>query len=155
MLSKTCNYGIRAAIYLAIKENQGLISIQKIARDLNVPFHFLTKTLQQLTQNYLLVSTKGPKGGIRLAKPAKNITIMDIVLAIDGPDLFGMCLLGLPGCGVLNPCPLHDDWSNAVGVLKNNLNNTSLSSLAERVAHNHLRITETNSPEFLNDLGTL
>ncbi len=150
MISKPCNYGIRAAIYLAIKEQRDPVSIQEIARNLNIPFHFLTKTLQQLTQNNLLKSTKGPKGGVKLSRPAQNITLMEIVIAIDGPDMFEMCLLGLPGCGVLNPCPLHDDWAKAVNVLKNKFNNMSLESLAESVKNNHLRITEINNPEFLN-----
>ena len=150
MISKTCNYGLRAAIYLAIKENDVLVSINEISKNLNIPFHFLTKTLQQLTQQGLLVSTKGPKGGVKLAKPAKNITLMEIVLAIDGAKLFETCILGLPGCGVLNSCPLHEDWSSAINTLKNTFNKTTVALLADKVKNNNLRITDENNPEFLN-----
>jgi Rrf2 family transcriptional regulator, iron-sulfur cluster assembly transcription factor len=150
LISKSCNYGLRAGIYLAIKEKDSIVSIKEISKNLNVPFHFLTKTLQQLTQQGILLSTKGPKGGVQLAKPAKNITLMEIVLAIDGAKIFETCILGLPGCGVLNPCPLHEEWSNAVGTMKKTFNNTTIASLADRVKNKNLRITSVNYPEFLD-----
>lgn len=152
MISKSCDYGLRAAIYLAIKEDNVLVSINEISKNLNIPFHFLTKTLQQLTQQGLLLSTKGPKGGVKLAKPAINITLMEIVLAIDGPKLFETCILGLPGCGVLNPCPLHEEWSSAIGAMKKTFNKTTIALLADKVKNKNLRITNMNNPEFLDQL---
>ena len=152
MISKTCKYGLRAAIYLAIRDYSEVIPIQEISQDLNIPFHFLTKTLQRLTRNKILVSTKGPKGGVRLAKPPQNITTMEVILAVDGSDIFEICLLGLPGCGVLNPCPLHESWTQTLENLKKSLNTTTLEILAKKVKNNQLRITDANSPEFLNNL---
>jgi len=150
MISKSCNYGLRSAIYLALKKDDTLVSINEISQNLGIPFHFLTKTLQLLTQKDLLISTKGPKGGIKLARPAQNITLMDIVMAIDGTKVFDTCILGLPGCGVLNPCPLHDEWSQAITLMKNTFNTTTIAGLAERVRSEKLRIADSNNPEFLD-----
>ena len=109
MLSTSCVYGLRAVIYIASIKKESFVSIREISSNLDISFYFLTKILQVLTQKKILVSFKGPNGGVKLAKPADHITIMDVVLALDGAKVFEQCILGLPGCGVLNPCPLHDE----------------------------------------------
>ncbi len=111
LLSKSCEYGLRAALYLASLEQSGYVSIRKISYELDLSFHFLTKILQKLTQAGLLASLRGPNGGVLLARPAGRITLLDLVLAIDGPALFQECILGLPGCGSQEPCPLHQAWA--------------------------------------------
>lgn len=154
MLSQSCKYGIRAAIYLALKEKEGFISINEISKNLNIPFHFLTKTLQLLTQIKLLQSNKGPKGGVRLAISAERITLMEIVLAIDGAKLFEQCIIGLPGCGVLKPCPLHEEWTAALEIIKRTLNERTLGHLARKVKDESLRITDLNNADFLSNLDS-
>lgn len=86
------------------------VSIRAISDDLDISFHFLTKIFQKLTHAGMLESYRGPKGGIRLAKPASQITMKDLIVAIDGDGLFTACILGLPGCGNDTPCPLHSQW---------------------------------------------
>ncbi len=149
MLSQSCKYGIRAAIYLAAKEKSRFVSIAEISKDLGIPFHFLTKTLQLLTQKNLLQSIKGAKGGVKLALPAEKITLMEIVLAIDGAKLFDQCIIGLPGCGILKPCPLHEEWVAALEILKKTLNEKTLAQLGKRVKDESLRITDLNKAAFL------
>ncbi|NIA28794.1 MAG: Rrf2 family transcriptional regulator [Actinobacteria bacterium] len=152
MLSQSCKYGIRAVIYLALKEKEGFVSINEISKNLDVPFHFLTKTLQMLTQKKLLQSNKGPKGGVRLSISAERITLMEIVLAIDGAKLFEQCIIGLPGCGVLKSCPLHEEWTAALEIIKRTLNEKTLRHLARRVIDESLRITDLNNADFLSAL---
>jgi len=149
LLSQSCKYGIRAAIYLALKEKKGFISISEISTNLEIPFHFLTKTLQLLTQKKLLQSSKGPKGGVRLSISAERITLMEIVLAIDGAKLFEQCIIGLPGCGVLKPCPLHEEWVAALEIIKRTLNEKTLAYLGRKVQDENLRITDMNNADFL------
>ena len=122
MLSKSCVYGLRAVIYMASIKKDSFVSIRQISEKLDISFYFLTKILQTLTQKNILVSFKGPNGGIRLAKPADQVTLMEIVLALDSAKVFEQCILGLPGCGILNPCPLHEDWSKSIEILKSNFN---------------------------------
>lgn len=151
LLSKSCVYGIRAVIFLALKENSSVVSIREISSELNISFHFLTKVLQKLTEAGLVVSQRGASGGVRLTRSADNITLMEIIVAIDGTQIFETCVLGLPGCGVLKPCPFHDNWSEVNTRLKEMFNNATLSGYAEMVRTGEVRITEINNPDLLQD----
>ena len=99
MLSNTCKYGIRAVLYLTINsEDCKKIGIKKIAEDLDLPSPFLGKILQSLVKKSLLKSTKGPNGGFFLGKDSYEISLYDIVEAIDGTDIFEECLIGVKIC---------------------------------------------------------
>lgn len=134
LLSKACIYGIRASIYIAIEEDESkFIPISKIAKELSLSSHFLTKILQELTKKEILDSYKGPNGGVRLIKPSSEVKLMEIVEAIDGKDLFDECALGLEGCGKLYPCPLHYSWVEHREAIKSLFTEENLKSLAESV----------------------
>lgn len=90
-------------------------------------------------------SYTGPKGGIRLSNKGKKATLLDVVLAIDGPRLFTQCALGLPGCGVEKPCPLHDSWAVTRESIKEMLQRTDIEHLAEEGKNSNLRITANGS----------
>lgn len=149
LLSKSCVYGLRAAIYLATKEESQFVPIKKMSETLEISHHFLTKILQELTAEGLLSSYKGPNGGVKLKKPAGEITLMDVVLAIDGPDLLTQCALGLPGCGHQNPCPLHDKWASTRDSIRQMLESSTLEHLVERSKRENLRLTNEGGFEKL------
>ena len=112
VLNDTCTYAIRAALYVAATHSGpgAFVSTRTIANDLNVPFAFLTKVLQGLTQSGVLRSQRGATGGVALARPAQNITLLDILASIGGDHVFRECLLGLPACSDSSPCALHPQW---------------------------------------------
>ncbi len=149
LLSKSCVYGLRAALYLASKEKEEFTPIKPMSERLEISFHFLTKILQQLTANGLLESFKGPNGGVRLAKSPDKLALIDVVLAIDGPKLLTECALGLPGCGLKNPCPLHDKWAITRDSIRDMLANTTLTDLVEKGKKENLRLTEDGDFEQL------
>lgn len=140
LLSKSCEYGIRATLYLATLKKDGYVSIREISEELDISFHFLTKIFQKLTQVGILESFRGPNGGVMLAKPPSQINLLDLVVAIDGPDLFRECVLGLPGCGNRKPCPMHDSWATERARLKDMFTRTSLSEAAEDIERLNLRL---------------
>lgn len=111
LLSKTCLYGLRASVLLASKTKSEYTTIRYLSDELDISFHFLTKVLQLQTKAGLLESYKGPNGGVKLARSADQITFLDVVVSIDGTQIINECALGLPGCGVMKPCPLHDQWA--------------------------------------------
>lgn len=134
LLSKACIYGIRAAIYVAIEDGENkYIPISKIAKELYLSSHFLTKILQELTKKEILESYKGPNGGVKLIKPAKDVSLMEIVESIDGKELFEECALGLEGCGHYYPCPLHYSWVEHRESIKKLFMDENLYSLSESV----------------------
>ena len=129
LLSKSAEYGIRATLYLTSLKQEGYVSIRAISDELGISFHFLTKIFQKLTLAGLLRSFRGPNGGVALARPADQITLMDLVVALDGPALFTECMLGLPGCGERKPCPLHDAWRAERERLKTLFESTTLAAM--------------------------
>lgn len=110
IFSRQCEYALQAVLFLARKPQGEMTPIRELTRRLEIPYHFLGKILQDLTRKRLLVSLKGPTGGFGLAKPAEEITLFQIVEAVDGTEFFSECVLGFPECGGENPCPVHDRW---------------------------------------------
>ena len=107
MFSKTCQYAIRAVLYLALHTGEKKASVVELAEALKAPKHFLAKILQQLSKHGLVASVKGPKGGFYLSEKNLKASLEDIILCIDGPDVFTGCVMGLSKCSSENPCPLH------------------------------------------------
>lgn len=111
IFSRQCEYALQAVLYLASKPSEAVTSITELASKAAVPSPFLAKILQHLTHQKLLVSSKGRAGGFKLAKPAREITLFQIVEAIDGSDFLQACVLGFPSCSDRNSCALHLKWS--------------------------------------------
>lgn len=131
MLSKSCEYGLRASLYLASLDHDGYVSIGTISEELDISFPFLTKIFQKLNDAGLLDSQRGPKGGVALTKPADQVSLYEIVVAIDGDDLFSECVLGLPNCGDAKPCPLHDEWAEKRSDVETMFRNATLKELPD------------------------
>ncbi|HMB40974.1 MAG TPA: Rrf2 family transcriptional regulator [Balneolaceae bacterium] len=111
MFSTSCQYGLQGMLYIAMNsskdENVGLI---EIAENQEIPRHFLSKILQQLVKAGLLESMKGPNGGFKLSKKPEKITLLQIIKAIDGLDVFTQCGIGFKKCSDDHPCPIHHDY---------------------------------------------
>ena len=86
LYSRPCEYALRALTYITINIDMELIRAQEIAEAECLPAPFLAKLLQQLARSGVLVSVKGPKGGFGLARPPKEISLMEVVFAVDGED---------------------------------------------------------------------
>jgi Rrf2 family protein len=142
LFSKGCTYAIRAALLVSVKETKDgrkFIPIRELSDELDLSFHFLTKIMQVLTEAKILESFRGPNGGVGLARPARQITLVDVIAAVDGMALFTECALGLPGCGEKTPCPLHAAWAKRREDLKRLFEKTTLASLAKELDANAFR----------------
>lgn len=142
-LSQVAKYGLRALLYLVAypPENQYL-SIREISIKLGLSFHFVTKIFRVLTEKGILISYRGPSGGIALARPADQIMLIDIIQALEGEDYFDKCLIGLPHCGVAKPCPVHDFWKDVKIKLQKNFSETSLALLGEKIRTQEVRLDD-------------
>ncbi len=142
ILSKTCDHAIRATLFVAMRPERTYVPIREIASELDISFHFLTKILQVLTLKNIMASFKGPNGGVALARPAAEVALKEIVLAIDGDRLFSGCMIGLDHCDDDHPCPMHEQWSNARKNLDELFSTTSVAYLADRVRLEGFRLTD-------------
>jgi Rrf2 family transcriptional regulator, iron-sulfur cluster assembly transcription factor len=144
LLSKACEYGLRASLYVAAHGNgRAFVPIREIAEQLSISFHFLTKILQQLTDAGILKSYRGPRGGVALARPAPRIPLLDVVKALDGEELFRRCVLGLDACDGRNPCPLHGKWAGLRAGLGDVFSGAMIDELAGGISREEFRLTDT------------
>ena len=88
---KVC-YGIRALHYIAGRPGDGYCSVDEIGRAQEIPCRFLAKMVQDLVRAGLLASRRGQDGGVRLARPACEITLLDVMSALEGPMAISECL---------------------------------------------------------------
>lgn len=153
LLSRACEYGIQAVLYLAQHYDVPYISIKEIAEKNNISFHFLGKIAQTLTQKGILVSYKGPKGGVRLAKAPEEITVLEVVEAIDGLNLLKKCVLGMPTCGDEQPCALHNTWGKIRAEIYKMLSEKSIAQLIDEKEQTSNFFTEKNRQKTLKSLN--
>jgi Rrf2 family iron-sulfur cluster assembly transcriptional regulator len=132
MFSKTCEYGIRAAIFIASESYQNKRSgLKDIAKKIDSPEAFTGKIMQTLTKNKLIDSVKGVGGGFEIPKERiANIKLSELVDALEGDRVFRGCGLGLANCSEEHPCPMHDKFKSIRNELTHMLETTTLEELA-------------------------
>ena len=128
MLSKTCEYALRAMIYIARQSRDGsIVNIKEIALKINSPELFIAKILQSLSKQGFLDSAKGRYGGFYITDEESKNSLADIITAIDGDKIFHGCGLGLAFCSETNPCPIHNSYKEARDQLYEIYSTTTLS----------------------------
>ena len=132
IFSKACEYGIKAAIYVAEQSiNGNRASLKGISKEIDSPEAFTAKILQQLSKNQIIDSIKGPNGGFSIEKKnMRNLKLSQIVLAIDGDSIYKGCGLGFKECSEKQPCPVHNKFKIVRDELKYMLENTTILELS-------------------------
>lgn len=135
MFSKTCEYGIRATIFIASESFQDKrVGLKDIAKKIDSPEAFTAKILQILSKNNIIKSVKGVGGGFDIPKETmKDIKLSHIVTALEGNRVFTGCGLGLAHCSEEHPCPMHDKFKAIRNELANMLETTNLEELASGI----------------------
>lgn len=134
LYSKSFEYAIQAMIYLAEHEGKDLAMVSSVAEACNIPRQFLAKLVQTLTRSHLVKSYRGRKGGIELARLAKDITVLNIVHSIEGtPPEHERCVIGLDVCSDEATCPLHNEWMHVRNLVRDTLEHQTLADLAEGI----------------------
>ena len=143
MFSKSCEYGIRAVIFICEKSKQELkVNVKEISLEADVPEQYLAKVLQQLSKQKIISSTKGPKGGFYINKDQKDLKLIDLVIAIDGDSLFNGCGLGLKNCNEKTPCPMHKYFKSIRNNLKEMLQITTIEELTRDLKKGKTKIKD-------------
>jgi len=130
--TRRTDYGIRALICLANDGANGgrLAKANDIASTMAIPSRFLPQVLQELQRARLVVSRPGPTGGYALARPAEEITVRQIVEALEGPIDTPECALRGGPCYWEEVCALHWVWSSARQALAERLDAATLADVA-------------------------
>lgn len=111
MLSITCKTALKAVIFLAAKYDSGEnAGIKEIAEHIGASEHTIGKVMQTLVRQGVANSLKGPSGGFYITAAQKKQPLINIVMAVDGKDVFKGCGLGLSRCTATHPCPIHNEY---------------------------------------------
>jgi Rrf2 family iron-sulfur cluster assembly transcriptional regulator len=107
MFSNSTKYAIRSIVYMMKGEDNARHTVLNMATELNIPQPYLSKVLQQLSKSKIISSSKGRGGGFYLTKENMDRPLIDVVICIEGHNVFNKCILGLASCSEDNPCILH------------------------------------------------
>jgi Rrf2 family protein len=108
-ITRETDYAIRCVDYLSDKWGT-VTMVDEISKGKCVPKSFLAKILQKLTKASIVKSYRGVKGGFELARPPKNITLLDVIEAIQGPVAMNVCALDEAMCDFSSSCAIHPVW---------------------------------------------
>ena len=133
MFSKSCEYGIKATLFIAQKSQQNeRVSLKDIAASIDSPVAFTAKILQALAKAGIVNSIKGPNGGFEIEKDdLATMNLKQIIVALDGTRLFEGCALGLAKCNENKPCPMHDKFMAIRTQLNETLQSFTLLNVAK------------------------
>lgn len=128
MLSKTAEYALRAVTCLGSRPDKPA-SADTLAEITKVPRRYLTRVLQELVAAELVQSRSGPGGGYELARPAEELSILNVVNAVDPLERIKSCPLGLESHTSL--CPLHAELDRAYAATEAAFANVSIQELLD------------------------
>ncbi|MDZ4837179.1 MAG: Rrf2 family transcriptional regulator [Candidatus Melainabacteria bacterium] len=127
MFSQSVDYALRATVCLAMNPGK-VLTTEFIALTTKVPAPYLAKIIKSLSRVGIIASQRGVKGGSRLAKSANDISVLDVMNAVDPMKRIDYCPLNLPNHGI-NLCPMHHKLNDAITVVERVLSESSIQQL--------------------------
>ncbi len=133
-LTRGTDYGIRGIMYLATQPLDKVTLLKNIVQNEQVPESYLAKIFQDLNKAGLVRSHRGAKGGFSLARPASEITLRQIIEALQGPISLNNCLDMREGCANMSVCAISEVLRIAQEQLIATLESKTLDVLAARAS---------------------
>ncbi len=127
-ITRQADYAVRAVLYLAQLGEDRRASTSQIAKEQQIPPSFLAKIVSQLSVAGLLQTSRGARGGVSLARTPAQISLLEVVEAIDGPILLNECVGDNGACTFGADCPMKPIWCDAQAELVERLNTTNFAS---------------------------
>jgi len=134
LLSQGAQYAVSAVIALSKQPEGETVSAAELAGPLNCPAAYLSQILSKLKPAGILKSQRGMGGGVYLARTPNEISLMEVIDAVDGDDFFTSCFMGIDGCGQIEPCPFHDFWSAERTKIQQWLQKTTFAEVEESMS---------------------
>lgn len=132
-ISRKIEYGARAMVYLASLPDGMTTSFREIARKMDIPQEFLAKILKTLVKAKLVKSTRGSRGGYSLARPASQVSFLDVIEAVEGPVGVNLCTeKDHGGCSFTGACTMNAVWQLGQERMLEVYRNARLDRLAMR-----------------------
>jgi len=129
-ITRQADYAVRAVYYLTRLGPESRAATSQIADEQHIPPSFLAKIISQLSVAGLLHTSRGARGGVSLARGPENISLLDVVEAIDGPIMLNECVTDSGACTFSQDCPMRPIWCEAQKDLIERLKNTNFLEIA-------------------------
>ena len=126
------DYGIRSILYLARQPFKKVSFINEISEEYKIPRSFLAKILQKLVKAKIVRSYRGVKGGFSLAKQSRDISVLDVLEAIEGKLAMNRCLADKKNCDFSKHCPTTIVWANVQAKVTETLKKTNFEELTRQ-----------------------
>jgi Rrf2 family protein len=127
-ITRQADYAVRAVLHLA-RTGDTRTATSTIAEEQRIPPSFLAKIVSQLSIAGLLHTSRGARGGVTLARAPKEITLLEVIEAIDGPIQLNECVGDAGSCSFDADCPLRPVWCDAQEELVNRLKGTNFADM--------------------------
>ena len=127
--TKRADYGLMAIHYIAVNEDRGVVNAKRIAEEFHIPSELLAKILQRLAKQKLITSQNGPKGGYVLARRPSEISVGDVIRALEGPVNIVSCLEASSECPQMAHCNLRRPVQKIQAAISQVLDTMSLAEL--------------------------
>jgi Rrf2 family cysteine metabolism transcriptional repressor len=128
-ISSRCEYGLRAMVYLAGRDDGRPVPLPEIAAAEEIPGPFLERILARLRENGLVKATRGVSGGYQLTRPAAEVAVGDVVTALEGPLSLVGCLPDDAACERADSCASRVVWRRLDSAITGALNSITLDDL--------------------------
>jgi len=125
------DYGIRSVLYLATQPFKKVSFINEIAEEYKIPRSFLAKILQKLVKAKIVRSYRGVKGGFSLAKHSREITVLEVLEAIEGKLYVNLCLEDKKKCNFSKHCPTIQLWASVQSKVADALKKANFEDLSK------------------------
>lgn len=131
-ITRQADYAVRAVLYLARMNGNQRAATSQVAQEQHIPPSFLAKIISQLSIAGLLHTSRGARGGVTLARHPEEITLLEVIEAIDGPIMLNECVGDGSNCTFDDDCPLKPVWCEAQNELVTRLKGTNFAQLVEQ-----------------------
>jgi Rrf2 family protein len=131
-ITRQADYAVRAILYLARQGSGMRVSTAQVAQEQHIPPTFLAKIISQLSTAGVVRATRGARGGITLARPPEEISLLEIVEAIDGPVSLNECTHNPDLCTMGDTCSVREVWCDVRVELVNRLKRTTFDQLVRQ-----------------------
>lgn len=128
-ITRQADYAVRAILHLAQIKNGDRAATSTVAKEQHIPPSFLAKIISQLSIAGLLHTSRGARGGVMLARDPRDITLLEVVEAIDGPIQLNECVADDGVCSFVGNCPIRTVWCEAQEELVARLRRTDFAQL--------------------------
>ncbi len=129
-ITREGDYGIRSVLYLARQPFKKISFVNEISEEYKIPRSFLAKILQKLVKAKIVRSYRGVKGGFSLAKQSRDISVLNVLEAIEGKVALNVCLADKKQCNFSRHCPVSAVWATAQSKVVEVLNKSNFEDMA-------------------------